>query len=142
MNYKFRELLEFRISIKSYENTNKVGPTHLFQIASCFLAFPTFRNVASVRELDFTAQITWWYCALAHLRGNIGLVLGRTVARKFSIGGLGLCGGGLTPKKLTKTQLIYSVSCFNLGGLEASFGGLSPQKTPVATGLVLGLLVV
>jgi len=25
MNYKFRELLEFRISIKSYENTNKVA---------------------------------------------------------------------------------------------------------------------
>jgi len=27
MNYKFRELLEFRISIKSYEYANKVGPT-------------------------------------------------------------------------------------------------------------------
>jgi len=29
--------------MKSYENTNKVGPTHLFQIASCFLGFPMFK---------------------------------------------------------------------------------------------------
>jgi len=60
MNYKLRELLEFRISIKSYEYTNKVRPTHLFQIASpCFLAFPSFWNVASVRESDFTEQMIW-----------------------------------------------------------------------------------
>jgi len=80
MNYKFRELLEIRISMKSYENTNKVGPTPLCQIASsCFLAFPTFWNVANVRASDFTAQMIWWYCAVAHLRGNIGLVLGLLV---------------------------------------------------------------
>jgi len=36
---------------------------------------------------------------------------------------LGLCGGGLTLKKLTKTQLIYSVSCFNLGVLELRLEG-------------------
>jgi len=60
MNYEFRELLEFRISTKSYENTNKVGKIHLFQIAyPCFLAFPKFWNVASVRESDFTAQMIW-----------------------------------------------------------------------------------
>jgi len=59
MIYKFRELLESRIRIKSYENTNKVEPTHLFQIACCFLAFPTFWNGASVRESDFTAQMIW-----------------------------------------------------------------------------------
>jgi len=55
------------ISIKSYEYMNKVGPTHLFQIPSCFLAFPTFWNVASVRESDFTAQMIWRYCAVSHL---------------------------------------------------------------------------
>jgi len=82
MNYKFRELLEFRISIPSYKNTNKVGPTHLFQIASCFLAFPTFWNVASARESDFTAQMIWRYCAIAHLRGNIGLVLDLLVVKQ------------------------------------------------------------
>jgi len=87
MNYKFRELFQFSISIKSYENTNKVGPTYLFQIASpCFLAFPTFRNVASVRESDFTAQMSWWYSAVVHLRGtmdwrNIG-VLGLLVVKQ------------------------------------------------------------
>ena len=43
--------------------------------------------------------------------------------------------GGLTLQKLTKTQVIYGVSCFNLGGLELCFGGISPQKPPVATGL-------
>jgi len=49
--------------MKCYENTNKVGPTHLFQTAyPCFLAFLTFQNVASVRESDFTAQLIWWYC--------------------------------------------------------------------------------
>jgi len=52
----------------------------------------------------------------------------------FCGGDLGLWGG-LTLKKLTKTQLIYSVSCFNLGGLRDSFGGAKPPKTPVATGL-------
>jgi len=31
MNYKFGELFDFRISIKSYENTNKVGPTQYFK---------------------------------------------------------------------------------------------------------------
>ena len=42
--------------------------------------------------------------------------------------------GGLTFQKLTKTQLIYSVSCFNLGGLELCLGGLSPQKLPRGDG--------
>ena len=66
----------------------------------------------------------------------------RTVARKFSIGrlcvsavGLWACARGLTLYKLTKTQLVYSVSCFNLvGGLGALFGGLSPQKPSCADG--------
>jgi len=40
----------------------------------------------------------------------------RTVARKFSIGGLCSSVGGLDIIKLTKIPLIYSVSCFNLGG--------------------------
>jgi len=68
MNYKFRELLKFRISMKSYENTNKVGPTHLFQIASpCFPVFPTFCNVASALESDFTAQMVWYGTAQLRL---------------------------------------------------------------------------
>jgi len=37
--------------------------TKLLQIASCFCAFPLF--------IHFVAQIVWWYCAVAHLRGNI-----------------------------------------------------------------------
>jgi len=83
MNYKFHELLEFRISIKSYKNANKVGPTHLFRIASpCFLAFPTFWNVASVRKSNFTAQMIWRYCTVAHLRGNIGLDLALLVVKQ------------------------------------------------------------
>jgi len=31
-----------------------------------------FGTVASAREWDFTAQIGWWYCAVAHLRGKVG----------------------------------------------------------------------
>ena len=65
----------------------------------------------------------------------------RTVARKFSIrglchsvGGFGFVRGGLTFQKLTKTQLIHGVSCFNLGGLGALFGGLSPQNPPRGDG--------
>jgi len=27
-------------------------------------------NVASAREWDFTTQMVWWHCAVAHLRGN------------------------------------------------------------------------
>jgi len=56
-------------------------------------------------------------------------------ALHFCRGGFGFVRGGLTLQKLTKYQLIYSVSCFSLGGLGALFGGLSPQKPPVATGL-------
>jgi len=39
---------------------------------------------------------------------------------------------------LTKTQLIYSVSCFNLGGLGALFRGKNPPEAPRGdgTGLV------
>ena len=66
----------------------------------------------------------------------------RTVARKFSIGGLcsstgGLCvgAGGLDIIKLTKILLIYSVSRLNLGGLKLCLGRISPPKPPVATGL-------
>ena len=40
----------------------------------------------------------------------------RTVARKFSIGGLWVCAGELDTQKINKTQLIYGVSCFHLGG--------------------------
>jgi len=29
------------------------------------------RNIASAREWDFTAQMFWWYCARAHIRGAI-----------------------------------------------------------------------
>jgi len=69
MNYKFGELLEFRISIKSCENAKKAGPTHLVQIASpWFPAFPTFWNVASARESDLNAQMVWWNRAVTHLR--------------------------------------------------------------------------
>jgi len=57
----------------------------------------------------------------------------RTVARKFSIGGicisagdLWVCAGDLT-QKIGKTQLIYGVSCFNLGGLGALFVGAQPS---------------
>jgi len=71
--------------------------------------------------------------------------LSRTVARKFSIGGLcssagGLCVclGGLDIIKLTKAPLIYSVSRFNLGGLELCLGG-KPTKVSGATGLSLCL---
>jgi len=78
MNYKFGELLEFRVSVKSCENANKAGPTHLLQIASCFSAFPKFWNAASARESDLTAQMVWWYCAVAHLRENIGVSLACT----------------------------------------------------------------
>ena len=73
----------------------------------------------------------------------------RTVARKFSIGGLCISEGGfgfvregLDTQKLTKTQLIYSVSCYNLGGLEIRMGGLSPQIPPVATGLLHAVTIV
>ena len=52
----------------------------------------------------------------------------RTVARKFSIGGLCVCTGGLDIMKLTNTPLIYSISRFSLGGLEFCLGRLSPPK--------------
>jgi len=61
----------------------------------------------------------------------LSLFINRTVARKFSIGGLCICAGGLDIIKLTKIPHIYSGSRFHLGGLGALFG---PPKTPVATG--------
>ena len=58
----------------------------------------------------------------------------RTVAGKFSIGGLCVYLGGLDIIKLSKTPLIHSVSRFNLGGLELCLGGLSPPKPPRGDG--------
>ena len=52
----------------------------------------------------------------------------------ISEGGFGFVRG-LDTQKFTKTQLIYSVSCFNLGGLELRLGGLAPKSPPVATEL-------
>ena len=48
----------------------------------------------------------------------------------FLRGGFGFVLGGLTLQKLTKYQLIYSVSYLSLGGLELCSGELSPQKPP------------
>jgi len=42
--------------------------------------------------------------------------------------------GGLDIIKITKTQLIYSVSRFNLGGLGALFGRSQPTKDPRGDG--------
>ena len=53
----------------------------------------------------------------------------------FNRGALGLCGR-IDTIKLTKTQLIYSVSYFIFGKFGALFGGLSPEKKNVVTGLV------
>ena len=53
----------------------------------------------------------------------------RIVARKFSTGGLGII-------KLTKTPLIYSVSCFNFEGFGALYGGSKPTKSPRSDGTV------
>jgi len=91
----------------------------------------------------FTSVETSWVLWPCHF------VLIRAVAKKFSIGGLcfsagGLwvCVGGLTLLKLTKSHLIYSVSCVNLGGLGALFGGeWAPKILPVAMGLVLILSI-
>jgi len=35
--------------------------TYLIRIAPCFRTFPMFRNVASAREWDFTAQMFLWH---------------------------------------------------------------------------------
>ena len=45
-----------------------------------------------------------------------------------------VCAGGLTLKKLTKSQLIYSISCFNLEGLKLRLGGLRPPNAPRGNG--------
>ena len=74
---------------------------------------------------------------------NTVYACGKTVATKFSIGrlcvsagkALHLCGGLDILKIVTKTTLIYSVSCFHFGYLGVLFGGLSPPKHPMTTGL-------
>ena len=45
--------------------------------------------------------------------------------------------GGLALQKLTKSQLICSVSWFNLGGLGALFQGAKPPKPPRGDGTVV-----
>ena len=39
-----------------------------------------------------------------------------------------VCGGGLDILKLTKTQLICSVSCFNLGGMGSFVWGAEAPR--------------
>jgi len=59
----------------------------------------------------------------------------RTASRQSSVGGLGVCAGGLDILKFDKNQLVYSVP-ISIRELRALFGGISPPKpTPVATGL-------
>ena len=60
--------------------------------------------------------------------------LGRTVARKFSTGGLCVSAGWLDILKFDKNFHWFIVSCFNLGGLGALFGGLSQPKLPLGDG--------
>ena len=52
----------------------------------------------------------------------------RTVARKFTTGGLCVCAGGLDIQKLTKAALSHTLSCFKLERLGALFGGAKPTK--------------
>jgi len=54
----------------------------------------------------------------------------RTIARKFSIGGLCVSAGGLDTPKIDKISTDDSVSCLNLPGLGALFGGLRPKRPP------------
>ena len=60
----------------------------------------------------------------------------RTVARKSSIGRLYVRARVGWHSNLTKIPLIYSVSYFSLGGLELCLGGLSPPKPPSGDGTV------
>ena len=76
-----------------------------------------------------------------NFRHNSTRVWFRTIAKKFSIGGLYssaggicVCAGGLYIIKLSKIPLIYSVSRFTLGGLELCLGGLSPPQPPRCDG--------
>jgi len=82
--------------------------------------------------------------ALGPLPFNLALPVhrGKTVARKFSIGGLcvsaggfGFVLGGLTLK--LNWFIMFHISIW--GDLELCLGGLSPQKPPLATGLHRGL---
>jgi len=59
------------------------------------------------------------------------ILIGRSVARKFSIGGLCVCPGGVDIEKLTKTQLII---VWELGALYGE------TKPPVVTELLIGHL--
>jgi len=58
----------------------------------------------------------------------------RTVARKYSLGGLHVCAGRLDIENLSKSPLIYSVSYFNLGTLRLCPGRRSPPKLPRGDG--------
>ena len=89
----------------------------LFQLFSeIFAALCVFWTWRAISGLDVGGALTYTGKVLAH-------AVNRTVARKFSIGGLCVRLGGLDIIILTKTPLIYSVSRFNLGGL-------SPPKPP------------
>jgi len=67
------------------------------------------------KYFDFKASTSIWY---------------RTVARKFSVGRLYVCSGGLETLKYDKTPPIYSPSLFNLRGLGALFVGANSPKAP------------
>ena len=71
-------------------------------------------------------------CKVPHLKSTDLNRMGVTQNRRQKVFNRGLCisagvfgfvRGDLILQKLTKSQLIYSVSCFNLGGLEFCLGG-------------------
>ena len=64
-----------RDTIFNYRDPNRVPKTPWKKPALYYTQNYTqyqILNVASAREWDFTVQTVWWYCAVAHLRGDIG----------------------------------------------------------------------
>jgi len=87
-------------------------------------------NRGAANQLETKSHVSYCVTARSHI-----IHLGtnehhsRTVARKVSIGGFAFEQGDLTFWNVTKTSLIYSVSCFNFGELGALFVGAKPTKT-------------
>jgi len=104
-----------------------------------FVIFLSLYVIRSSRGACTSTKMLKGYMTRVSL-GTPALEWFRTVARKSSIGAVGLYGGTLSScrgawhSNFTKIPPNYSVSYFNLGSLELCLGGLSPPKHPRGDG--------
>jgi len=63
-----------RMELRKHVNTQLVKRFKQWKVYAIYIRYGIW-NVASARAWDFTAQMVWWYCAIAQLRTLEGTLI-------------------------------------------------------------------